>query len=91
MIIRPEIKEMIEERLLGNEYLLDEDGQFIDGKDKEEIFGKHLEEILDDEGKKLLDEYATALDKKGLEKEILAYLIGAADCSKMKNIFDEIN
>ena len=90
MIIRLEIREMIEERILQNEYLLDEDGKFLDAIDKEEIYGKNLEEILDDEGKKLLDEYITALDKKYLIKEILAYLIGASDCSKMKNIFDEI-
>ena len=91
MIIRTEIREMIEERLVENEYLLDVDGQFVDGKDKEEIYGNQLKEILDDKGKKLLNEYTTALNSKYLTKEILAYLIGASDCSKLKNIFDEIS
>lgn len=90
MVIKEEIKDTITDRLFINEYLLDEDVQFLKGRDKEEIYRKQLEELLDIDGKKTLREYIHALENKYLSKEVLAYLIGASDYSKMKNILDEI-
>jgi len=90
MVLRQEIKDMIEARLLLNKYLLEEDDEYIKYTDREEHYGSKLEAVLDEEEKKLLDEFVAALDRKHLIEQILGYIVGSSDTSKMKNIYDEI-